>query len=198
MQQRQDIPTEQLQSWYNAKYKEMGGCWRTSEEDCQWHLENMNLGLCIPTDRILDVGYGSGDFAAYLYCELPDTEIIGVDNSVNAWIFARSSHPELKIGRATLLLNHIQYVHRMFGDNYFNIAVSIGTIEHLEDDALEVVREVSETFYFYNPNELWIHTDQPNERTGTDSEWIEYLEDLGYKVTGHKRRNDNTAFWGTC
>ena len=83
----------------------------------------------------------------------------------------------------------------------FDYIVSIGSLEHVIDlDAalanIRVLLKPDGRWYFYCPNELWIHEDQPNERTATDEEWEALFGAHGLVTDWRERRGDNTCFMG--
>jgi hypothetical protein len=74
-------------------------------------------------------------------------------------------------------------------------------LEHIVDlpSALDNIRALLKDdgkFYFYCPNELWMHFDQPNEQTKPDKDWIELFAAHGLRTLRFTRWNDNTAFFG--
>ena len=184
--------TEELAEWYSQKYTEMGDGWNTPAEECNRHLDE----LCVPFDeskRLLDVGCGAGHFLAEAEKRVECTGIeiskIGVDLSRH------------RLQNASILHASIEQ-HSPFGlVETYDYITSIGSLEHVVDldAALNNIRDLLKPtgkWYFYCPNELWIHQDQPNERTMTDAEWTELFEQHGLIVKGAKRWGDNTAFWG--
>jgi cyclopropane fatty-acyl-phospholipid synthase-like methyltransferase len=195
MEYRKQIDsTEELAAWYDAKYTEMGDGWETPAEECNRHLDAMGVGFD-KSKRLLDVGCGAGHFLAEaekrVTCFGSEISEIGVKLSSlraqNSTIVKVSIENTDYWGTAPVLLDYI---------------VSIGSLEHIVDlpRALDNIRLLLKKpegkFYFYCPNELWKHFDQPNERTMRDEEWMELFEQHGLYVYHKKRWNDNTAFCG--
>jgi len=197
MAERKIIETNrELAQWYDDKYREMGGPWRTGDEDCHWHLQNMASVGEIRGTRILDVGCGSGDFLVALQDAYHYPSCIGIDFSVEACRFSAERCPSV-----TIICGAVEDAHRYLQPGLFDWIVSIGTVEHFVDQSacyLSMARMLAPGghWYFYAPNELWIHEDQPNERTFTDAGWAHHWKQYGFRVNGHERLRDNTAFWG--
>jgi len=197
MPERKEITTNrELAQWYDNKYKEMGGPWKTSVEDCLWHLQHITaVSGSLGGLTFLDVGCGSGDFLKTLW-GMFHPSCIGIDFSTEACKFSAEACPEAVIinGSVNDALAYLQ-------PGIFDWIVSIGTVEHFVDQTacyLSMARVLKPRghFYFYAPNELWTHEDQPNERTFTDPGWMKYWKEYGFIVQGWERLRDNTAFWG--
>lgn len=184
--------TEELGKWYDKKYLEMGDGWNTPAEEVNRHLDDLG----VPYDRtktLLDVGCGAGHFLLEAQKRVT-AEGLEISEEAIKYAYKRGvlagtigfvSVENLSVS----LLNRYDYI------------VSIGSLEHIVhlDRALIRIREALKPdgkFYFYCPNELWKHFDQPNERTMTDDEWVKLFEDRGLYVKSMKRWNDNTAFTG--
>lgn len=182
--------TEELGAWYDNKYEEMGGCWKTPREEMEAHLDA--LGVEYDMDKkLLDVGCGDGSLlvVAYERVQARGVEISQycIDNNIGlegAYIYKQSME-DMRLG---------------YG--FFDYVVSLGSLEHVIniEKALQNIAahlKPGGKFLFYNPNELYIHEDQPNERTATDEEWQELIEASGeLVVTSIERINDNTRFIG--
>jgi len=187
----------ELQQWYESKYREMQGPWKTSVEDCLWHLQHMTDVIPGLTggQTFLDVGCGSGDFLSALW-DMYHPRCIGIDFSVKACKFSAERCPE-----ATIINGAVEDAYLYLQPGLFDWVVSIGTVEHFVHQSacyLSMARMLKPKghWYFYAPNELWTHEDQPNERTFTDPGWIEHWVQYGFYTEGHERLRDNTAFWG--
>jgi len=198
MAYRKEIETNrELAQWYDRKYREMEGPWRTSVEDCHWHLQHMTdvpPGLT-GGQTFLDVGCGSGDFLKTLW-DMYRPRCIGIDFSVEACRYSAKACPD-----CTIIHGAVESAHLYLKENLFDWIVSIGTVEHFVDQAgcyLSMARMLKPKghFYFYAPNELWAHEDQPNERTFDDAGWMEHWMQYRFIVKGWYRLRDNTAFWG--
>jgi len=197
MAERKVIETNrELASWYENKYREMGGPWRTGYEDCLWHLKHItevtpDLGSKI----VLDVGCGSGDFLSALW-DTHHPRLMGIDFSAEACKFSAEA-----CTNSLIVCGAVESAHLYLQPGLFDWIVSIGTVEHFVDQtacyrALEVLLKPKGHWYFYAPNELWVHEDQPNERTFTDEGWMSHWRQYGFMTHGHERLRDNTAFWG--
>jgi len=198
MPERKEIKTNRaLAAWYDNKYREMGGPWKTGFKDCLWHIEHITAvsGVSLGGLKFLDVGCGSGDFLQTLW-DVHHPHCIGIDFSVEACRFSAEACPQV-----TIINGAVESAHLYLQPGLFDWVVSIGTVEHFVDQtacylSLSRVLKPKGHWYFYAPNELWIHEDQPNERTFTDEGWTEHWKQHGFIVDGHERLRDNTAFWG--
>jgi len=195
---RKEIHTNrELSAWYESKYQEMGGPWRTSHADCLWHIAHISkaAGLPLGGKTFLDVGCGSGDFLRTLW-DGYHPRCIGIDFSVEACKFSAEACPH-----CTIIHGAVESAHLYLQDRLFDWVISIGTVEHFVDPIgcyLSIARMLKQDghWYFYVPNELWTHEDQPNERTFTDNGWMDYWGKYRFMTQGHERLRDNTAFWG--
>ena len=185
--------TVDLAAWYDAKYTEMGDGWYTPPEECNRHLDAMG----VPFDQsksLLDVGFGAGHFLAEAEKRV---ECTGLEISVVGMSLAEKRAPKSNLIHRTIEeWGSLQNL-----DQSFDYIVSIGSLEHIVDigaalnNIWQVLRDDG-TFYFYCPNELWKHFDQPNERTKTDAEWMQLFLEHDLHVYSSQRWNDNTAFIG--
>jgi len=198
MPERKKIQTNrELAQWYDDKYRSMGGPWKTSRDDIEWHLSHIfNVTSNLGALTFLDVGCGSGDFLKTLW-DGYHPRCIGIDFSAEACKFSAEACPPATIikGEVSTDLAYLQH-------GILDWVVSIGTVEHFVDQtrcylSLKRLLKLDGHWYFYAPNELWTHEDQPNERTFTDEEWISHWGQYGFLTDGHERLRDNTAFWGT-
>lgn len=189
MSYRQEIETTaELADWYNNKYQEMGGCWVTPPEECNRHLDDLG----VPFDKskwLLDIGCGGGYFLEQAEKRVKS---FGIEISDVAEAHARK--------RCNSAVYHGS-IEVPFPWDDFDYVISIGSLEHVVnlDQALANIRTLLKPtgkWYFYVPNELWKHEDQPNERTMTDAEWVRTFMAGGLVMEDHKRWNDSTAFWG--
>ncbi len=179
--------TQELGKWYDEKYKEMGGCWLTSPEDCKRHIDF--IGLEKSRKFLLDIGSGSGDFTAEAH-KLVIT--CGWEMSFEAIRLAKEKYPDplflyLDIEKDSPISKAFDYI------------TSIGSIEHCIDidKALKHCRRWLKDdglLYVFAPNEEWNHFDQPQEQTHTDEEWIKIFKKAGFRIIKHERWNDSTAF----
>lgn len=196
MKYRQDLQTtEQMAAWYDKKYQEMLGTWATPPEDCNKHLDilmgNRKGGA------LLDIGCGGGHFMeqAMKRCNYVD----GIEISSEALEYAKRRLPKV---RGTYFLHQvsIETVTPVYADGYDYIT-ALGSLEHIIDidKALDNIRNLLKPdgiWYFYVPNELWLHEDQPNERTATDEEWQATFTLHGLETEFRERWEDNTVFRG--
>lgn len=190
---RQKIETtKELAAWYDAKYTEMGDGWVTPPEECNHHLDAMGVPFD-KTKRLLDVGCGAGHFLAEavkrVSCSGSEISEVGVQLT------------RMRALHAAIVQVSIENWDYWSGVIPYDFIVSIGSLEHIVDldAALNNIQRLlapDGKFYFYCPNELWQHFDQPNERTMTDQEWTELYVSHNLFVDWSKRWNDNTAFCG--
>lgn len=196
---RAEIETnEDLAGWYDNKYRMMGGVWK--QHDSHLHLGLMEeyysgrspIRLAKYQQDIIDLGFGGGDFLTAAR-DAGYGKLVGIELSAEALKYANLQVPE-----AMLIKGAFEWLPQFFRYRSFMWVVSIGSFEHVIDPlaVMNAVKYLAAHWYFYLPNELWIHKDQPNERTGTDEEWKEFLKYGGLKVDGYHRNGDNTSFWG--
>jgi cyclopropane fatty-acyl-phospholipid synthase-like methyltransferase len=183
--------SKELGEWYDAKYLEMGDGWHTPAEEVNRHLDDIG----VPFDKtkvLLDVGCGAGHF---LQEAIKRVMCAGIELSD-----VGLQHTALRAPRATLVKGDIATT-TVFDETQFDFIVSIGSLEHIVDlptalDKLRAMLKDDGKFYFYCPNELWMHFDQPNEQTHTDADWIGLFAAHGLFTHRFTRWNDNTAFFG--
>ena len=185
--------TEELAKWYDAKYKEMGGCWVTPAEECERHLDALGVTAEEEWRWLLDVGCGGGHFLEQ------------AEKRVNCAGFEISEVARLECEQRLHSSVYSSSIEKpIFVAGCFDYIVSLGSLEHIVDigaalDNIHYLSKPDGKWYFYCPNELWQHFDQPNERTMTDPEWIALFAAHGLKTTKHVRwgtKQDNTAFLG--
>jgi SAM-dependent methyltransferase len=189
--------SKELGDWYDRKYLEMGDGWNTPADEVNRHLDDIG----VPFDKtkwLLDVGCGAGHFlreaTKRVSCVGIELSRIGI------------AHTTLRAPDAKLILADIGngLTLPVFDDFYpakFDYVVSIGSLEHIVDlpsalDNIHALLKDTGWFYFYCPNELWMHFDQPNEQTKTDDGWIQLFKEHGLHTHRYTRWNDNTAFFG--
>lgn len=187
--------SKELGEWYDNKYIEMGDGWNTPAEEVNRHLDDIGVPFD-KTKRLLDVGCGAGHFLAEA---VKRVECVGIEISA-----VGLQHTALRAPAARLILADIATQHDMDCipvQKQFDFIVSIGSLEHIVDlpTALDNIRTLLKDdgkFYFYCPNELWMHFDQPNEQTHNDADWIGLFAAHGLFTHRFTRWNDNTAFYG--
>jgi ubiquinone/menaquinone biosynthesis C-methylase UbiE len=192
MSERLTITTaRELGSWYDEHYLEMGGTWQTPADEIEEHLNFFGL----PYDqnlRLLDIGCGGGQFLAAAEKRVGCT---GIDLSKVALDEART-----RVSEHTAL--HLMDAEKLgFPNAWFDYVVSLGSLEHAINlaQALREIRRVLRPggkWYFFVPNEEWVHQDQPNEQSHPDDEWRLLFETTGLPVDRSKRWNDSTMFVG--
>lgn len=181
-----------LADWYSNKYREMKGTWVTPPEDCNQHLDDLN----VPHDKtftLLDIGCGGGHF---LEQATKRVKCAGIEISKAALQYAQQRLE----GQGVVLIEGM--LEALRPPPRFDYITSIGSLEHVLDldAALEAIRELlkpSGAFYFYLPNMKWVHEDQPNELLADQKWWIDKLEAHGLIVKHTKPWGlDNIAYWG--
>jgi 2-polyprenyl-3-methyl-5-hydroxy-6-metoxy-1,4-benzoquinol methylase len=183
--------TGAMAQWYSAKYRCMGGTWETPAEECNKHLDDAG----IKGGHLLDIGCGGGHFLeqALKRCDV----VTGWDVSEVACDYART-----RLSESTNWIIEPRSIERpvLLADRYDWI-VSLGSLEHIIDLAtalhnINAMLKPEGRWYFYVPNEAWIHEDQPNERCGQAGEWKLMFETHGLVTDYIKRWNDSTAMGG--
>jgi SAM-dependent methyltransferase len=192
MKYRKSLNTSaEMADWYKKKYRDMGGCWHTPTEEHERHLNDAGLSAEGGGRLIVDIGCGDGSFlarAAARGFSIAGFELVQAD--------------DLKIPTGDLFVVDIgeDLPAHWYGACQF--VLSLGSLEHVVniEKALCNIRDMLATdgrWYFYVPNERWIHEDQPNERTATADEWAALFAKYGL---AEYRRFDwgvNTALGGT-
>lgn len=187
--------SKELGDWYDEHYIEMGDGWHTPAEEVNRHLDDIG----VPFDKtkwLLDVGCGAGHF---LQEAVKRVQCVGVELSRIGL-----QHAALRAPSAFLILADIAGPHDIDSipvEKKFDYIVSIGSLEHIVDlptalDNIRILLKDDGKFYFYCPNELWMHFDQPNEQTHNDADWIGLFAAHGLFTHRSTRWNDNTAFFG--
>lgn len=190
--------SKELGEWYDNKYLEMGDGWNTPAEEVNRHLDDIG----VPFDKtkwLLDVGCGAGHF---LQEAEKRVSCVGIELSRIGL-----AHCTLRAPYSKLILGDmadgvgLPIFDDVVPGGKFDFIVSIGSLEHIVDlsTALDNIRALLKDdgkFYFYCPNELWMHFDQPNEQTKTDKDWVRLFAAHGLFTHRFTRWNDNTAFYG--
>ena len=185
--------TDELGAWYDSKYKEMGGAWNTPAEDSNRHLNDFGV-MVDKSKTLLDVGCGGGHFLAEASNRV---SCVGIELSTVGIEEAKKRAPEANCIHGSI---------ETLDWEPFDYIVSMGSLEHIIDidKALDNIRQLLKPdgqWYFYCPNEKWTYTDQPNERTMSNAEWVDLFQKHGLwttKITEWGERRDNTAFSGTA
>ncbi len=162
--------------WQGAAYAEAQNHHRGVDD---WFLDRHPPR---PADRIVDVGCGSGEFAARLARLVPDGSVVGVEPDASMLAQARTLHAdnlEFRHGR-------LQELDRVCGPGSADLVVSravfhwIPVREHL--DCYRAVREV------LRPGG-WLHTE--SAAAGNLERFVHLLEDVAHaqgidpRATGH-------------
>ena len=178
--------TSEMAKWYDQKYADMNGCWQTPEAELDQHLDD--FGLTGGNLRVLDIGCGDGSFVK----RMRDRGYQSYGIEVSSEAVARSQDTRIRLRDICERPVH----------GPFDRIISLGSLEHVIDIdvALDNIRQSlapGGRWYFYIPNELWKHEDQPNERTATDEEWKALFRKHGLVTESYRRWNDSTAFQGS-
>lgn len=192
---RKQIDTsEELGRWYDDKYREMGDGWNTPPEESNEHLDALGV-LVDPMKRLLDIGCGAGHFLLEAQKRV-HAEGFEISEEGIRCAIRRGVKPE-NLGFVSIESDSVLQA----GVHRYDYIVSLGSLEHIVDlhQALENIRALLKPggkFYFYCPNEKWVHFDQPNERTMDDQDWMALFASHALFVESRRRWNDNTAFIG--
>src|SRR4051812_38630574 len=83
-----------LAKWYDTHYQEMNGTWVTPPEDCNRHLDDLDVPFD-KTLRLLDIGCGGGHF---LEQAVKRVRCVGVEISTVALAYARKRLEGKRVG----------------------------------------------------------------------------------------------------
>jgi len=181
--------SEEIGKWYDNKYKEMGDGWFTPKEDIIDHLNNIHEFIYINDKKLLDIGFGAGHF---LEVAQDVMDSYGIELSKEGLEKAKK-----RAFKSKLSLDNIEKT--SFDNNFFDVIISIGTLEHVIDipKALkEINRIINQTgiLYIYAPNELWTHEDQPNEITMNANEWTKLINDAEFSILRLAKVGNNNIY----
>lgn len=179
---------DELSTWYDYKYIDMGDGWECPREVALDYLAFMGITQKNEQALLLDVGCGAGHFIQTA-SEFVDCE--GIDISKVAVVMAKERVPHCEF-----YVDNIETFNELLLYDYI---VSLGSIEHTLDipKALEKIYNLltdDGIAFILVPNEEWLHLDQPNETTHTDIEWRKLFEDADLEVTKFERRGDISLF----
>lgn len=181
-----------LADWYSNKYREMGGTWVTPPEECNRHLDDLDVRSNKQL-TLLDIGCGGGHF---LEQATKRVKCAGIEISTAALEYARQRLE----GQQVVLIESM--VEQMAPPPRFDYITSMGSLEHVLDldaalDAIRALLKPTGAFYFYLPNTKWVHEDQPNELLADEGWWTGKLLDHGLYVSRIKPWGlDNIAYQG--
>lgn len=194
---RKDIDnTPDLAIWYNACFERMGGVWYTSPEEWDAHLSRMKPEAGV---SVLDIGCGDGSFLLHA-AEIRGINGMGVDLSSWAIDKAKDRRDEGKQGIYFVTGDAAMFMMRVAAGS-FDWVVSLGSLEHMLDveavlmEAHRLLRTRGQ-WYFYVPNEKWLHEDQPTELTMTEAEWEALFAKHGLVTNERWTFGDCSAFRG--
>lgn len=193
---------EQVGSWYDQKYTEMGGGWLTPTHELDFHLralvEAQDVTAAVRNTRLVDFGCGDGQFL-YWASSYPFQKLVGIDISDVAVRLARErcNDPNVSVVQTTME----DPIGEDFEPGSFDWAISLGSLEHCLDIPAAVrsmwrLLTRGGRFLIYVPNEEWIHADQPLETTLTGDEWTQILTHAGLRVESVVKMNDNNRITG--
>lgn len=189
-------------AWYDAKFIEMGGAWRTPVEELDAHLWALGLPSDARGMRLVDLGCGDGQLV--LRAVRTGAECYGVDLSNYALVkmsrdFTTLSRFDAGIGAVFGYRGPMESTG--YHSDHFDFTLSLGSMEHALD-VPAAVREMSRIlkpggrWLLYVPNEEWVHKDQPIETVAPSSWWIEQLEAAGLVVGNDEKMGDNSRLTG--
>lgn len=194
---RKDIDNiPDLAVWYNACFERMGGVWYVSPEEHDSHLGRMGLK---GGEQVLDIGCGDGSFLLHA-AKRYRIGGLGIDLSSWAIDLAKDKRDEANLSVFFQCADAAQHMPLITAGS-FDWVVSLGSLEHMLDvntvlkEAYRLLRKHGQ-FYFYVPNEKWLHEDQPTELTMTEEEWEAAFGVQGLRMTQHWTFGDCSAFKG--
>lgn len=194
---RKDIDNiPDLAVWYNTCFERMGGVWYVSPEELDSHLGRMGMH---GGENVLDIGCGDGSFLLHAWKRF---HISGIGVDLSSWAIERAKDRRDE-GRSSVFFqtaDAAEFLPRIVSET-FDWVVSLGSLEHV----LDIGRVLDEThrllkpgghWYFYVPNEKWVHEDQPTELTMADAEWRQLFMQHGLPCDQWWNFGDCTAFLG--
>lgn len=192
IQRKELATTAEIAEWYDRKFTEMGGAWKTPDSEWTEHLAR--IGVAIGRRSLIDLGCGDGSFIRYVTGKYPGLLGYGIDISATGIAMAEAAQSS---DRQYFLIRDMADTQMLPGT--FDHAVSLGSMEH----CLDIPRVLGEarrilkpggTLYIYAPNETWTATDQPNETLMNLNEWEERLHHAGFRVDGYWPLGNNNAY----
>lgn len=135
------------------------------------------------TPRLVEIGLGTATMSIFLSKRY--SEVIGID--IDPLIVAKAMETNNRLGgHAKFIAMDAFDFQKLFRENTFDIAISQGTMEHFDNDALGKMLKaqlaVSKLVIFSVPSVNWPQEDFGNERKMTIEEWEKLLKDFGVKI----------------
>ena len=195
----EDVPEVQLREEFNRWAEEGRG-----EEMEEHHLPIVEPTLALmniqPSDRVLDVGCGTGWLGKKLAALVPDGQVVGLD--VSDEMVRRARQAAAGLGNLTFLRGSVDRI--PWESGYFTKVISVESAYYWPDPASglrEFFRVLAPdgsawiliNYYRDNPHcHQWgIHYKSPTHLLSAD-EWAQIFPNAGFSNVEHRRIPDNS------
>lgn len=174
LEETRDEPLEAMDAFFDRRiesYEEHMSPWKK-------HYEWL-AGLIPPSARtLLDIGCGTGLELDSIYEKIPQLQVTGIDLSTEMLAMLRQKHPD----KSLTLIQGDYFLHD-FGQNRFDVAVSVETLHHFAAEKKEEV--FRNLFRSLVPGGMYLECDY----IAVSQE----IEDLVFAECDRRRRRDKVA-----
>lgn len=132
LEETKDVPLEKMNSFFDARiglYEDVMSKWTKHYE---WMAELVDA----KTEKLLDIGCGSGLELDYIFKKIPNLAVTGVDFSEEMLAKLKSKH-----GEKDLIIVNADYFATEFGTEVYDMAISFETLHHFPAEKKTIVFE---------------------------------------------------------